>query len=56
MRETFAGLELTAPSGQSYGATFSVGVATFPRDGDSIPALIAVAERRLLADRERADG
>jgi diguanylate cyclase (GGDEF)-like protein len=53
VRRTFAGLELTAPSGESYGATFSIGVATFPRDGKSIPALIAAAEERLLQDRER---
>ncbi len=55
VQRTFASLELTAPSGESYGATFSIGVATFPRDGKSVPALVAAAEARLLSDREREE-
>jgi len=56
VRTTFAGLEHLSHNGDRYAASFSIGVATYPKDGRGIPALLSMAEERLIADRDRQPG
>jgi diguanylate cyclase (GGDEF)-like protein len=52
-RDSFSTLQLHAPGGETFTATFSVGCASYPVDGNTVAQLLSVAEARLCADRER---
>ncbi len=48
----FSALRFSAPDGGSFGATFTAGVASYPRDGASFSALVHCADKRLYMGKQ----
>ena len=52
MRDIIATHPIPIPRGESVNLTVSIGVATFPDDGDSEEKLIGAADRALYAAKQ----
>jgi diguanylate cyclase (GGDEF)-like protein len=50
--EEFGQMEFAGDGGESFRSSFSVGVAGFPEDGDSLESLLRAADRRLYAAKD----
>jgi len=50
--EELRGVRFEGDHGEKFGVTFTAGLATFPDDGDTLEALVKVADERLYAGKE----